>query len=98
MRKESKIFVYDFVELVNIKWMFEVLESFLEGLIEMVDVLVFDLNELKEFLFKVYKILSDLCFDMEELWKFLNVMKEDKVGKEEGEKEGDMILNLENIE
>lgn len=64
----------------------------------MVDVLVFDLNELKEFLFKVYKILSDVCFDVEELWKFLNVMKEDKVGKEEGEKEGDMILNLENIE
>lgn len=46
--KESKMFVYDFVELINIKWKVEVFENFLEGLIEMVDVLMFDVNELKE--------------------------------------------------
>lgn len=48
VRKDSKIFVYDFVELINIKRKFEVLENLIEGLIDMLDVLMFEVNELKE--------------------------------------------------
>lgn len=98
VRKESKTPAHDFVELVNIKRTLEASESSLEGLTEMVDALASDLNELKESLPKVHKTSSDLRSDMEELRKSLNAMKEDKAGKEEGEKEGDTISNLENTE
>ena len=98
MRKESKTPAHDFVELVNIKRTLEASESSLEGLTEMVDALASDLNELKESLPKVHKTSSDLRSDMEELRKSLNAMKEDKAGKEEEEKEGDTISNLENTE
>lgn len=98
VRKESKTPAHDFVELVNIKRTLEASESSLEGLTEMVDALASDLNELKESLPKVHKTSSDLRSDMEELRKSLNAMKEDKAGKEEGEKEGDTISSLENTE
>lgn len=76
VRKESKTPAHDFVELINIKRKLEASENSLDGLTEMVDALMSDVNELKETLPNINNVSSDMRSDIQELRSSLDVMKE----------------------
>ena len=94
LRKESKTPAHDFVELINIKRKVEASENSLEGLTEMVDALMSDVNELKENLQNEPKESLDVMrSDIEDLRKSLNAAKgsndkqvEEELKKGEGNK------------